>query len=211
MMSETVRTGVEIRLSGLRQCFTYLYDQHVSKKSGNKSYRTTVLVPPGSDADKQIRAAITQAAKNAWGDKATLMVQSFKDDVTKFPYRDGGKPDGNGNVSPDTTGVWTLTCIAGKTQPTMKDENNKTIDGLVKNGNKLFPGAYVTVVVEIWAQKGETAGIRCALLGVRHDRDGARIGGSGTRKARDDEFGPPPGNPDEDLVGGNPDSDDIPF
>jgi hypothetical protein len=205
-----VKTGVQVRLTGLRQCFTYLYDQHTSKKSGNKSYRTTLIVPPTSEQDKAIRAAITQAARTAWGDKAGVMVNAFKDDATKFPYRDGSKPDGNGNVSPELDGFWTLTAIAGKTQPTMKGPDNSNIDGLGKNGELLYPGAYVTAVVEIWAQKGETAGIRCQLQGVRHDRNGDRIGGGG-RKATDDEFGPPPGNPDadEDLVGGNP--DDVPF
>ena len=166
------KTGVHVRLEGLRQCFTYLFDQHTSKQSGNKTYRTTLLVTPGSPQDKAIRAAITKAATTAWGDKAGVMVGAFKNDVTKFPYRDGNNPDGNGNVSPELAGFWTLTAIAGKTQPTLKDENNVTLDGLVKNGAKLFPGAYVTAVVEIWAQKGQNAGIRCALQGVRHDRDG---------------------------------------
>lgn len=204
------RTGEQIRLTGVRQCFTYLYDQHTSKQSGNKSYRTTLLIVPGSEQDKQIRAAINASAKKAWGDKAAVMVGAFKNEVTKFPYRDGNRPDGNGNVSPDLAGKWTLTAIAGKTQPTLKDENNVTLDPLVKDGKKLYPGAIVTAVVEIWAQKGENAGIRCQLQGIRHDRDAERIGG-GQRKANDDEFGPPPGNPDAAGVGGNPDSDDIPF
>jgi hypothetical protein len=207
-MADGERTGVQVRLTGLHQCFTYLYDQLTSKKSGNKTYRTTVIVPPSSQADKDIRAAITKAATTAWGDKAALMVQAFKDDVTKFPYRDGNKPDGNGNVNPDLAGSWTLTAIAGKTQPTMKDENNNDLDPLVKNGKKLYPGAYVTAVVEIWAQKGETPGIRCQLQGVRHDADGKPIGGGGGHKATTDEFGPPPGNPDGDPVGN---MDDIPF
>jgi hypothetical protein len=212
MSEKAARTGVQVRLTGLRQCFTYLYDPHTSKKSGNQSYRTTLIVPPGSEQDKAIRAAITQAAKNAWGDKAAIMVQAFKDDVTKFPYRDGGKPDGNGNVNPDLAGSWTLTAIAGKNPPTMKDETNRDLDPLVKNGKKLYPGAVVTAVVEVWAQKGETAGIRCQLQGVRHDADGKPIGGGGQRRASTDEFGPPPGNPDADadILGGSVD-DDIPF
>lgn len=202
--------GVVIRLEGVRHKFTFLFTKHISKTNGNQTYRDTFLITPGSVQDKAIRAAISQAAVNGWSDKATAMISAFKGDRTKFPYRDGSLPDGEGNVDPDLNGFWTLTGIS-KTQPTLKDQNNKDIESLGKNGELLYPGAIVTGVVEIWPQLGTNAGMRCQVQGVRHDRDAPKLGGGG-RKARDDEFGPPPGNPDadEDLVGGNPDKD-IPF
>lgn len=203
--------GVKLTLKGVRHMFTYLYEQHTSKTNGGKSYRDTFLITPGSDADKQIRAAISQAAKNAWGDKAPLMVKAFAADRTKFPYRDGDLPDNSGNVSADTAGFWTLTGI-NKVQPSLFDENNGDIGGMGKNGEKLYPGAIVTAIVRIWPQtQRDRAGIRCELQGVRHDADAARIGGGG-RRADASEFGAPVGNPDkdDDLVGGNPD-DDIAF
>lgn len=204
--------GVKITLRGVRHCFTYLYEQHISKTNGGKTFRDTFLIVPGSEQDKQIRAAISQAAKNAWGDKAQLMVKAFAADRTKFPYRDGSLPDSAGNVNPDLERFWTLTAI-NRVQPSLWDENNQDISGMSKNGAKLYPGAYVTAIVRFWPQtQRDRAGMRCELQGVRHDRDADRIGVGG-RRASVDEFGPPPGNPDADadLIGGNPDSDDIPF
>ena len=233
-MSEVTGKGVVVRIDGARQCFTYLFDQAVGRRPENMGkpigYRTTLLIVPNSENDKKIRAAISQAARNAWGDKALLMVDSFKADSTKFPYRDGNKPNGKGETSEATTGFWTLTGI-WKNQPKLLNERNEYLieaqhRAAVNGGNpdaklapeaggkecgKLFPGAYVTAVVEIWPQTGMNAGIRCQLQGVRHDRDAERISGGGGRTARDDEFGPPPGNPDGARVGGNPDTDDIPF
>lgn len=204
--------GVQIRLVGVRHCFTFLYEEHVSKLNGRKTFRDTFLITPGSEQDKSIRAAISQAAKNAWGDKAGVMIKAFQADRTKFPYRDGNSPDNEGNVSPDLEGFWTLTGIS-KVQPTLKDANNKDIDELGKNAEFLYPGAIVTGVVEIWPQTGQNAGIRCQVQGVRHDRDADPIGGGGGRKARDSEFGEAPGqvDNDDDLVGSQDDDGDIAF
>lgn len=231
-MSEVANKGVVVRIQGVRHLFTYLFDQALGKRPENMGkpigYRDTFLIVPNSEQDKLIRAAISTAARNQWGDKAALMVDSFKFDSTKFPYRDGNKPGPNGNISPDTQGFWTLTAI-WKNQPKLLNERNEYLieaqhRAAVNGGNtdaklapeaggkecgKLFPGAYVTGIVEIWPQGGQNAGIRCQLQGVRHDRDADRIGGGGGRTASDNEFGPPPGNPDRAPVGGNP--DDIPF
>jgi hypothetical protein len=227
--------GVVVRVTGIRHCFTYLFEQATGRRPENMGkptgYRDTFLIVPGSDNDKAIRAAISLAAKNAWGDKAAVMVAAFKDDATKFPYRDGNKPNGKGELSEVTAGFWTLTGI-WKSQPKLLNEKNQYLveaqhRAALNGGNpdaklapeaggkecgKLFPGAIVTGIVEIWPQVGVNAGIRCQLQGVRHDRDAERITSGGGRVASDAEFGPPPGNPDadDDIVGGNPDND-IPF
>lgn len=225
--------GVVVRISGVRHCFTHLFEQALGKRPENMGkpigFRDTFLIVKDSEQDKTIRNAISQAAKNAWGDKAALMVASFKDDVTKFPYRDGNKPNGKGEISETTQGFWTLTGI-WKSQPKLLNEKNQYLvesqhraavnggnpdaklapEAGGKESNKLYPGAIVTAVLEIWPQTGMNAGIRCQLQGVRHDSDGERISSGGGRTAADTEFGPPPGNPDGDTVGGNPD-DDIPF
>ena len=203
------QNGVQVRLEGVRHCFTFLYEPHISKQNGKKDYRDTFLIEPGSENNKKIRAAISQAARNLWQDKAAAMIKSFQADRAKVSYRDGNTPDGNGNVMPELEGLWTLTAI-WVNQPKLKGPDNRDISDLGNNGDFLFPGAYVTAVVEIWPQAGTNAGMRCQLQGVRHDRSGERIGGGG-RAARDDEFGPAPGKVDDDLVGSNPDSDDIAF
>lgn len=221
-MSNPDQKGIVIRIEGVRHTFTSLFEPFVGR-DGNRSYRDTLLIVPGSEQDKQIRRAINQAAKNQWGDKAGAMIKSFMPDRTKFCYRDGNlNLNKNGDVYAGFEDMWYLAANS-KVQPTLKNENNEDIDVVGKASGKLYSGAFVTAIVEIWPQAGDHPGIRCQVQGVRHDRDSEVLGGGGgSRRASDDEFGAAPGKVDDDdsdLLGGDDSflgsdanfDDDIPF
>lgn len=229
--------GVLVRLENVRHTFTYLFDPYTNKE-GKSGYRDTFLIEPGSENDKAIRKAISQAAKNGWGSeltnqldpttqqpmsKAQVMVKAFKPQKNKFCYREGNDNiDKDGNIYEGFAGMQYLAANS-KSQPTLVNEKNQfLVDGqspdgqgyapqLGKASDKLFSGAYVTASVEIWPQLKGEQGIRCQVRGVRHVRDAARLGGGGGGRANLNEFGPPPGQVDGPAVGGNPDDADIPF
>ena len=219
-MAEKKGNGVTIQLICVRASFPQVFERDKYKR-----YSSNFLIVPGSDADKQIRAAIQQAAKNAWGEEpvdstdaegnkiqipsyvAKLKQLKAKDEVC---YRDGAnKTDKDGNPTPGYEGMWYLTGTS-QVQPTLLNEVG---DEITKESGKLYSGSYVIAIVEIWPQNGpEYYGMRCQLQGLKHYKDGESFGSG--RRARADEFAEVPGNVDDDnsdLVGaGNPD-DDIPF
>ena len=55
----------------------------------------------------------------------------------------------------------------------------KSEDGII------YGGCYVNGVIEIYVQKGENSGVRCALLGVQFVREGQAFAGS---RATDNDF-----------------------
>ncbi|CAN0502063.1 unnamed protein product, partial [Phaeothamnion confervicola] len=77
------------------------------------------------------------------------------------------------------------------------------IDGqknpLVEEDGKPYGGCYVNATVEIYAQKGENAGIRCGLLAVQFARDGDAFT-AGSKPSADDFDDVAAGATAEDLV-----------
>jgi len=166
---------------------------------GEYRYQATFLVPPGSKSFKDINAAIVGVAEELWKAKWKNKLEEFKHNPQKMCWFDGDKkPDSAG-----FPGNWALRATRKqKDGPPAVVGRNRDMPILESDG-KLYAGCYVNGTVDIWAQSGTNAGIRCSLINVQYVKDGESFGGAA------------PANLDglEDL-GFDPDEeygDDIPF
>lgn len=163
-----------IILKNVRIAFPELHVATQFQGQGEFSYRANLLVDPGSENDKKIRAAINVAAKSVWKDEAAQVMGMIKGNPQKCCYYDGNLKKYDG-----FPGKWALSASRRK-----KDGPVKIIDQL-KNplgpeSGKPYGGCFVDAKVEFWAQKNKWGnGMRCTLIVVQFRADGDAFSGTG--------------------------------
>lgn len=186
--------STKVKLKNVRLSHSDLYvakPYKADKPTEGVAYRAGFhVLKTDAEQVKMIRDAIVAEARAQWGDKAKAMLDSFKGNAQKYCFADGdtkltqkGDPIAPGNM------VLSSRRRVDDGAPGVFD-NKKGPDGkpakLTAGSGRIYDGCYVNATVEIWAQKGENAGIRCALRGVQFFADGEAFGGS--RPASADEF-----------------------
>jgi len=174
----------QVKLKKVRISFPDLYKAKsflIAGKPTEPKYGATFLIEPGSDNFKAIQAAIKEAAKEKWKDKAGSIIEGIKDNPNKFCFRNGKtKPDWEGYQ-----GMWFISA-KNKNAPTVFDRDGKT--PLPESSGKIYSGCYVSAIIEIFAYDTGGNGISAELNGVMYHSDGDNLGGGG-RRAKADEFG----------------------
>lgn len=209
--------GVKVKLTKARLSFPELWEAtQFEAGKGKHRYDASFLVEPGSENDKEIRAAIKEAANEAWGEKAKAKVKQLAGDSGKFCYQDGDLKEYDGYA-----GNWCLTTHRNQDQgaPAIVGRGGKN-DVLTAASGKPYAGCYVNATVEIWAQKGQYPGMRATLIGVQFVEDGDAFAGTpasaddfdqlDASEDDDDDFGSVDETEVVDPEGGNdnPDDDD---
>ena len=92
--------------------------------------------------------------------------------------------------------VLTASRMKTKGRPKIVDRRG---NALTEEDGKPYSGCYVNAIVDIWAQKGETPGVRCELMGMQFVKDGEAFGGG--KNLGDDAF--------DDLGDDENDVDDV--
>ena len=133
---------------------------------GRPRYSATFLVEPGSDNDKNIRAAIRAEAELEWGKKAEAMLKSVESHSGKFCYLDGNLKDYDGYE-----GMFYLAAHRQKNQgaPKVVDKDKSELQA---DDGKPYAGCYVNGSVDIYVQTGEFPGVRASLIAVQFAADG---------------------------------------
>ena len=164
----------EVIVKNVRIAFPEVHKATQFQGQGDYSYKATLLIAPGSENDKKLRAAINAAAKNTWKEKAAEILGSIKGNPQKCCYYDGSLKTYDGFA-----GHWALS-----TSRRAKDGAVKVIDQ-VKNvlgpdSGKPYGGCYVDAKVELWGQKNKWGnGMRCTLIVIQFRADGEAFGGTG--------------------------------
>lgn len=189
--------ATKIKLTDVRITFIDSLTGPAKDYQDNKVFRhsATFLIEPGSANDKAILSAIDVEAKASWAKKATAMLESIRGNSNKYCYTRGDLKDYDGfqgmmalsghrkqvdgrpllldsNIDPET----------GKLARLMGSDD-KFFEG---KAGRLFAGCYVNASVEIYAQQGQNAGIRCGLMVVQFARAGDSFGGAA--RPTDDDF-----------------------
>lgn len=129
---------------------------------GKPRWNATFLVEPGSQADKDIRAAIKQVATEAWKDKAPQKINEYAGNPQKFCYLDGNKKAYDGYEN-----KWYVSChrpavIKGRPNPPpLLIDSDKT--PLPLGTPRLYAGCFVKAKISIWTQDGANGGIRASF------------------------------------------------
>lgn len=186
-----------IKLTDVRIAFIDSLVGPAEDYQGNKVFRhsATFLIDPKSANHKAIEAAILAEAKILWPKKAEAMVESLRGNTNKFCYQKGDLKDYDGFAGMMYIGAHRkakdgrpllLDSVAdpetGK-PARLTDSSGRLLEG--KEG-RIYAGCYVNAKIEIYAQDGTNAGIRCGLLAVQFNRKGDSFGGGG--RASEDDF-----------------------
>lgn len=144
---------------------------------GKPRWSITALVEPGSATDKQIEADILKAAEAEWGKDAAKILKGLRGQKMQDCYRSG---DSAGYAGFENK--MALACHRAQfnksgsenAPPLLVGRDGKT----AVNASQIYGGAKVSIKYSIWAQKGDTPGIRASFSAVQFLEDGEAFGQS---------------------------------
>lgn len=184
---------MKVKLANVRLAFPDLFEATQFEGKGEFRYNATFLIERGSANDRAVQAAIMQEATEKFGKKADAMLQSIKGNANKFCYLNGDLKEYDGYQGMNyLSGHRKLKdgrplILGTDIDPSLgPDENGKPqLRRLQPADGKPYAGCYVNASVDIYAQTGQYAGMRCGLLGVQFAADGDSFSGVGKPKADD--------------------------
>jgi hypothetical protein len=170
--------STKVILKKVRLSFPDLFEAKDYQDNKKFRYSAAFLITPGSENDKAIQAAILAEAKAKY-DKNPGQIEGWRSNPNKFCYTPGELKQYDGYA-----GMMALSSHRYQEQgrPGVFDKNKAPLSA---DDGKPYAGCYVNAVVEIWAQDGKNAGMRCGLVSVQFDSDGDAFS-SGTRPSDDD-------------------------
>lgn len=178
---------MKVKLTNVRLSYPALYTARPSSQEAGAKlrYDASFLIPKGDPQIKVVEQAILAEAKRVFEDKAKGLLASFKTNPQKYFLADGDVAvDSKGELK--APGYWVISSHRREEDgpPTVLDRD-KTV--LTKNIGRPYAGCFVNASIDVWAQKGNNAGMRCGLLGVQFAKDGDSFGGA-PQAASPDEF-----------------------
>ena len=177
-----------VMLLGVRLAFPVLNEPESFQGEGKPRYSATALIEPGSENHKACLAAMRAAAVEKWGEaKADAAVKGLTAALKTAL--------GDGNLKSEYAGFEGMVYVAAHAQaaspPTLLDGQKRQ---LPRNTSVIYPGCYVNMSVEFWAQDNQWGKrINASLRGVQFVKDGDSFGAGAPAAA--DEFGVVEGAP----------------
>lgn len=153
-----------------------LFSPRQNKKDPTKKakFEVNLLYPKAADLSS-IKAAVIEAAKAEWGDKA---VELLKNGVIKQPILDGDGPQGvnktTGERYKELEGMFFIRC-ASNLQPALL--NPKVMAAV--EGTHLYSGCYGYAAIHAytWESTEQGRGVSIGISMVQHAKDGEKLGG----------------------------------
>jgi hypothetical protein len=181
----TPSNPLRFRIDNVRLAFPVLFKGEQFNGEGKFRCGAQLLLAPDHPQFKQVEAAIEEAAKAKWKDKAAANLKAARA-KDKVCLRDGDlKPKYDG-----FPGNWALSanCAGGDTEPecgkpTVLDASRAKITDPAKS--PLYGGCYVNAMVEFYADDRFGSAVNCTLAGIQFRRDGDAFGSA---KATADDF-----------------------
>lgn len=178
-MSDVKGSDTTIIIKNVRLAFPDVREAVQFQGKGPFNYKATLLVPPGSDADKAILAAIEKAGKNKWAEKAgPIVAQAKASGSGKFCY-----VDGNTKAYDGFAGNMALSASRAQTDGAPKLLDRDLTD-LPASSGKPYGGCTVNAKITIWAQDNDYGkAIRATLVTIQFVKDGDAFSGAGPANA----------------------------
>ena len=182
----STQTTTRFRLDNVRVDWPELFVGKQFNGEGKFRCGATLILGPDHPQYKQVNAAIEEAAKVKFKDKAAavLKVARAKDNIC---LRDGdmkaAKSEGyagNFYISANCAGGDTEAACA---KPTVYDAQRNKVTEASKN--PIYRGCYVNALIEVYADNRFGEGVFCKLVGIQFNRDGDAFGSA---PARADDF-----------------------
>jgi hypothetical protein len=164
-----------VMLRGVRLAFPDLYVARQFDGKGPFSYKATFLIIPGSDNDKAVKAAITNACATKWGAKATALASQLQAQGSqKYCYLSGDLKDYDGFA-----GMMALATSRSQDAGAPKVIDRDPTVELTAADGRPYGGCYVNAKISIYAQDNKFGhGVRATLMTVQFAKDGDSFGGA---------------------------------
>lgn len=176
---------LRFRLNNVRCSFPNLFKGTQFNGEGKFRCGSSLIITPDHPQLGQVNAAIEQAAKEKWKDKAAARLNGArkKGKVSLADGDDKAKYDGYaGNF------ILSANCKGGDTEaecdkPTVYD----TARNVITEPGKcpIYSGCYVNALVEFYADDRFGDGVFCKLVGIQFHKDGDAFGSA---RATADDF-----------------------
>lgn len=181
-MTSKTNTTTRVLLKNARLAFPQLFEPRIDPDSGRKSYGAAFIIPPDHPQIEEIHNAMDAAGKAKWADKwpAQKKVLEKQD---RLALHDG---DIKAKYAGYEGNLYINANSSEDSPPTVVDRARNLIG---RNSGVIYPGCYVNVSLEFWAQKDHPKGgsrVNAQLRGVQFFKDGEAF--SAGRPANTEEF-----------------------
>ena len=172
-----------IKLTNVRLSFFHGFQTRDYKNNGIFKFSTSCIVEKGSPNDKLIEKTSLAAVEEKYPGKGAAKLKSFKASKNTTFYREGNEED-EGSAGKMVVAAGRL---KSKGRPKIVDRNNAP---LTEEDGKPYSGCCANVFIDVWAQTGDTPGVRAELVGIQFVKDGeAFSGGVSTNAIEFDDLG----------------------
>lgn len=179
-----------VKLENVRLAFPTLFKPEAIGNSETKYYSAAFPIDPASDNHKRLEAAIVEAAKGKWQNKADAILKTIRE-KGDIGYKHRALTSGEGDVYDGFEGMFSVNATRreDKGPPLVVNRDGTPLNA---NSGKPYGGCYVNATVEVWAQDNQYGKkINLMLRGVQFVKDGTAFGG-GAPLDPNNEFDPLP-------------------
>lgn len=174
MSTRIVLRNVRLMFQDIFEARKFNEDQKVAR------YSATVRIEKNTPNAKLIEEAIEKEAEATYGKKAAATLKSFQGNPQKMCYRDGD------STAYENFAGGMLLAAHRREQDGRPDVRDRKKEKIAASDGLIYPGCYINLYADIYAQAGQNAGIRCGLMAVQHVSAGEALGGS--KRINDDDF-----------------------
>jgi len=182
---------MKVTLKNVRLSFPQVFEAKAMEAGQKPAYSAAGIMAPGNPGIDLLNQAINAVGKEKWNAKADANLKAL---------RASGKVclhDGDTKAYDGFAGNMFVQARA-YVRPQVRDRDGQT--PLTEADGRIYPGCYVNMIVDVWAQDNSFGKrVNASLLGIQFVRDGESLGG-GTA-AGDDDFEPiTDGDDTDDLI-----------
>lgn len=159
---------MKIKLQNVRLSFPGLWKAEPFKPGDDPKFKSTFLIPKGSEQHAAVEKAILEEVRIKYGAKAEKIITQIRGNANKFCYQDGDTKSYDGYE-----GMMALTAKS-TIRPLVIDRDRST---LAEADGKPYAGCYVNASVEIFVYDSSGIGVSAGLAGVQFVKDGDAFGG----------------------------------
>lgn len=180
---------MKVTIKNVRLSFPQIFEAKAMEAGQKPAFSAAGIMEPGNPGIAAVNAAIDAVGKEKWGAKADAILKAARASG-KVCLHDGDTKAYDGFAGNQ------FVSTRSYTRPTVRDRDGKT--PLTEADGRVYPGCYVNMVLEIWAQDNQYGKrVNASLLGVQFVRDGEPLGGGSS--ADDSDFEELPAE-DDDLI-----------
>lgn len=171
---------MKVVLENVRLAFSHpgLFVASAVNGEGQPKFSCSLILQPGHAGIKAIEDAALKCAQEKWGAKAAQMIAAMKAQ-DKHPLH-------NGDTKTSYDGFPGNFFVSARSvkKPLVIDRDRTPLD---QSSPRLYPGAYVNAIIDLWAQDNQFGKrINAQIQGVQYFADGDSFGGGGTVASQDE-------------------------